>query len=108
MGRMLTLNPEERITAKEVKHRVITAEHGVITMRRRVIAMQALAHEYFTEAPPPKAHHLMPTYPSTHASKGRNEARACLIRKVAPSASLGWRGAARRFILPIHPCYSPA
>ena len=54
MGRMLTLNPEERITAKEVKHRVITAEHGVITMRRRVIAMQALAHEYFTEAPPPK------------------------------------------------------
>jgi cell division cycle 2-like protein len=46
LGRMLTLNPEERITAKE-----------------------AMEHPYFSEQPPPKPHELMPTYPSSHQSK---------------------------------------
>jgi len=45
---MLSLDPKQRITAKE-----------------------ALEHEYFSEQPPPKAHHLMPTYPSSHDRKGK-------------------------------------
>ena len=48
MSRMLTLNPAHRISAKE-----------------------ALSHAYFAEEPPPKPHHLMPTFPSTHSSKAR-------------------------------------
>ena len=48
---MLCLDPEKRITAKEM-----------------------LQHEYFAEVPPPKAHHLMPTWPSTHAGKGAAKA----------------------------------
>ena len=42
MSRMLTLNPAHRISAKE-----------------------ALSHAYFAEEPPPKPHHLMPTFPSS-------------------------------------------
>ncbi|RLN58601.1 hypothetical protein BBJ28_00009106 [Nothophytophthora sp. Chile5] len=41
LGRMLALSPRERISAKD-----------------------ALAHEYFQEAPPPKAQELMPTFPA--------------------------------------------
>ena len=48
MQRMLTYDAEKRITAKE-----------------------ALQHPYFKEAPPPKAHHLMPTFPSTHTKNMR-------------------------------------
>jgi len=53
LAAMLTLNPDERITTK-----------------------QALEHEYFSEQPPPKAHHLMPTRPSTHAGKAKEKVRS--------------------------------
>ena len=46
LTRMLTLNPDDRVVAKEV-----------------------LAHQYFREDPKPKAHHLMPTFPSKHPSR---------------------------------------
>ena len=48
MNSMLCLNPDRRITARG-----------------------ALDHPYFKESPAPKAHHLMPTMPTTHAGKGK-------------------------------------
>ena len=36
-----------------------------------ISAKEALSHAYFAEEPPPKPHHLMPTFPSTHSSKAR-------------------------------------
>ena len=51
MTRMLTLNPKKRISCAE-----------------------ALRHRYFTDEPVPKAHNLMPTFPSSHqahSSSGR-------------------------------------
>jgi len=50
---MLCLDPNKRITAKD-----------------------ALAHAYFSEQPMPKAHHLMPTWPSTHEGKGKPKVRS--------------------------------
>jgi len=44
LEKMLSLNPAARVTAEG-----------------------ALRHPYFAEDPPPKAHHLMPTWPSSHA-----------------------------------------
>ncbi|ETV96626.1 CMGC/CDK protein kinase [Aphanomyces invadans] len=44
MQKLLTLDPAQRISAKD-----------------------ALNHEYFTESPPPKPTHLMPTFPSSTA-----------------------------------------
>jgi serine/threonine protein kinase len=48
MARMLSLNPEKRISASE-----------------------ALRHRYYGEEPQPKAHVQMPTFPSTHKGGGR-------------------------------------
>ena len=48
MLKMLTLDPNQRLSASE-----------------------ALKHPYFREEPPPKPHHLMPTFPSTHRSDAR-------------------------------------
>ena len=48
MLKMLTLDPNQRLSARE-----------------------ALNHPYFREEPPPKPHHLMPTFPSTHRSDAR-------------------------------------
>uniref|UniRef100_A0A7S0JKV0 Protein kinase domain-containing protein n=1 Tax=Calcidiscus leptoporus TaxID=127549 RepID=A0A7S0JKV0_9EUKA len=53
LNSMLSLDPKKRITAK-----------------------QALEHEYFLEQPPPKAHHMMPTYPSSHDKKGKQKVRS--------------------------------
>jgi len=53
MDSMLCLNPDRRITARE-----------------------ALDHPYFKESPAPKAHHLMPTMPTTHAGKGKQTVKS--------------------------------
>ena len=52
LNKMLILNPAKRITAKE-----------------------ALKHKYFTEDPQPKAHDMMPTFPSTHKTPARQPGR---------------------------------
>jgi hypothetical protein len=53
MNAMLCLNPDRRITASA-----------------------ALEHPYFKESPAPKAHHLMPTMPTTHAGKGKQTVKS--------------------------------
>eukprot|EP00962_Isochrysis_galbana_P021467 scaffold6336_cov112-Isochrysis_galbana.AAC.1 len=53
LQRMLCLDPDERISA--------AAAHK---------------HEYFGEDPPPKAHHLMPTWPASHAGKPKPKVRS--------------------------------
>jgi cell division cycle 2-like protein len=53
MNAMLCLNPERRIAARG-----------------------ALDHPYFKESPAPKAHHLMPTMPTTHAGKGKQAVKS--------------------------------
>ena len=50
---MLALNPDERISAPA-----------------------ALKHAYFSEDPPPKAHHLMPTWPASHAGKPKQKVKS--------------------------------
>jgi len=43
---------------------------------RRISASAALEHPYFKESPAPKAHHLMPTMPTTHAGKGKQTVKS--------------------------------
>ena len=38
----------------------------ILNPDKRITAANALKHTYYAEDPPPKQHHMMPTFPSTH------------------------------------------